>query len=107
MSVSQKWRSLAAGLFLSIATVGAVSTVASTPSQAADVGFGIFVNDRDHGRDGRYWEHRREEAWRRDHYWRGHYWRDHYWRERERARWEHRAWREHERRWDDRYDHRW
>jgi hypothetical protein len=104
MSVSQKWRSLAAGLFLSIATVGAVSTVASTPSQAADVGFGIFVNDRDHDRgQNRYWEHRRaEEAWHRDHYPR-----DYYGRERERARWDHRAWREHERRWDQRYDHRW
>jgi hypothetical protein len=99
MRVSQKWRNIAAGLVLSIATVGAVSTVASTPSQAADVGFGISVreHDRDY-RDGRYhhryhdryWE--RRAAWRHEQYLRA--------REREHERYLER--REHER-WERRH----
>jgi len=97
MSVSRKWRNLAAGLFLSIATVGAVSTVASTPSQAADVRFGVVVQDRDYDRyhHDRYWERRREAEWRHEQWL----------RERERARYErHVAWREHER-WEHRHGH--
>ena len=97
MSVSKKWRNIAAGLFLSIATVGTVSTVASTPSQAADVGFGIVVNDRDHDRyHDRYWERRaREEHWRHERYL----------RERAREHERHMAWREHER-WERYHDYR-
>ncbi len=95
----RKWRGIASALFLSIATIGAVSTVAATPSRAADVGFGIVVRDHDNDRyRDRYWERRHREAeWRREQ-WR----REHYWRERER-RW---AWREHQRheRWEP--DHR-
>ena len=96
MSVSKKWRNIAAGLFLSIATVGAVSTVASTPSQAADVRFGIMVGDHDRDyRHDRYWAYRREAAWRHEQYLRA--------RERERAHERHEAWRQHER-WEHRHD---
>jgi len=46
MSIAKKWRGIAAGLFLGVATLGTMA--AASPSQAADVRFGIVVADRDY-----------------------------------------------------------
>jgi hypothetical protein len=50
MSISKQWRGVAAGLILSVAAIGTVAT----PSQAADVRFGIVLTDRDHRPSMRY-----------------------------------------------------
>jgi len=44
MNVSRKLRGALAGVMLAGAALGAVSL--ATPSQAAEVSFGVFVNDR-------------------------------------------------------------
>jgi hypothetical protein len=79
MSISKKWRGIAAGLFLSVAALGTVA--AATPSQAADVRFGIVLTDHDRRPPVRYErvpEPSRYYAradWRPGHWeWRAHQW---------------------------------
>jgi hypothetical protein len=77
MSVLRKLRGLVAGMALAAATLGAVSMV-PTPSQAAEVSFGIFVHDRQPPMRREFVPpppHARYSSWERGHWvWSGHRW---------------------------------